>query len=188
MNILEILQKAVENKLITQEQFEASKVELENKKFTQEDVNKIVVERVTREKEKYETQIEELQKQKENETDEEKAGELEKKVNELTEQINNLTSQLTEKDTEIKNKKIEELIYSKIKEKQLPRELPKPYLSMIKKTDNEEELTSSIEEVINQFKVDFPTEFGGGSNPGGKETNYADMSASDLFTLGLKKK
>lgn len=187
MNIVEILEKALENKLISEEVFKDVKKNI-GELLPQDKVNEIVKGRLKDEKEKYEEQIANLQQQKDNKEGEveTKVEEYEAKITQLTEELEGLNTKLEEKDSVIKERIINEMIDSKLNSLELPRELPKTYKELIKKTDNEEELIVSIEEIVGRYKEENPTIFGGGANPGDVEKDFSKMTTDELFQLSLK--
>lgn len=189
MELKEIITLALKNSLITQEQHDEASGVLENKKFTQEDVNKVVQQRLDRVK----PQIEELESLKANLNT---YQESQKKVEELTNQVSQLTAQLaekdkliTEKDESIKSRQIEDLIAKNMGDKKI---LP-AYLPLVKRTDNEDELKASIEEVYTKQKEELKAsgisiEFGGGANPAATKVDFSKMSTSDLLKMYVENK
>jgi exonuclease VII large subunit len=137
MDILEILQKALEGGIITQEVFDATKTSYEeiknkaeaSKEFTQEDLNKAITDRLAREKTKYETQIAELNKKIKESGNNEELEQLKIQLQEKETAIADLTKELEdykEKTQKYETEKLQSKILSEL-QKEYGFSLPPSY-------------------------------------------------------------
>lgn len=182
MDIRKVLDLALEKGLIEGEQHAAVLSKVLEFKFTQEDVNRIVSERLKREKG----------------ADESEAVNL--KVRELEEALKRANEETVRKEAELATKmstleKEAETIraarVASLLEKNIGglKILP-TYRQMIKLTENEEELKASIKEVFERQKTDLEQSglgvvIGGGSGSR-SERDLSKLSTTDLLRLGFK--
>lgn len=185
-HILQVLTAAVEEGKLEQSQFDEFKTGLETKKFTQEDLNKHIADRVTREENKYKPLQDELTALKE------KLGD--KSVDDVLSELTAKESALQELvnfKQEVENKSKESEYNQKIDSLLGNVKLPAAYRNLIEKSEDEEALKTNVENVLNQFKTDLKEsglapQLGGGTNPSGGtgEIDYSDADA--LLYAGIK--
>lgn len=184
--ILQLLTAAVSEGKIEQTKVDEFKTNLEAKKFTQEDLNKHIADRVGREENKYKPQLDELNSLKE------KLGDksLEDVLSELANK-DSAIQELTNFKTEVENKGKESEYNSKIDTLLGNVKLPNAYRNLIEKSEDEEALKANVENIVNQFKTDLKEsglapQIGGGTNPSGGtgEIDYTNPDA--LLYAGIK--
>ncbi|MFH5183132.1 hypothetical protein ACHHV8_11160 [Paenibacillus sp. TAB 01] len=183
MKLKELLEKALAAGLITQEQVNAC----------QDDVNRIVSERVndtankykplTEENENLKKQVAELEPFKaENETLKQQVSELEP----IKAERETLLSENNDLKTKVQTRVYEDTVNSVLKEVFKGKDFPDIYREKIVKSDDLEAVKQSVIDAVNLYKTNHPTEFGGGANPGQVKPDFSKESISSLLSEGIK--